>query len=129
MIERIGEHINGAVVSGAIDYVHRVQSNQNVTKGRSTDIIVRLHSRKYGDRFLMAKRIKIGHLMKLLLKDEVFMNEHITPANKISFKEARHIVKTKKYKCVWDKNGIIFCRKTDSSKIFHIENHESLMEL
>ncbi|CAH1977268.1 unnamed protein product [Acanthoscelides obtectus] len=55
----------------------------------------------------------------------VYVNEHLSLANKILFKEARTVAKNKKYKFVWTKGGQIFVRKDDTSKTIHISGAEA----
>lgn len=132
LVEEMGEQMDCTLVTSTIDYVHRVQLNQNTAKNKIKNIIIKFNSRKERDRFLLAartKRIRNGHSSRLSfegISDDVYINEHLTLANKILFKEARETAKTKLYKYVWIKNGVIFCRKTDSSRIFTIRDRGSL---
>ncbi|XP_044766189.1 uncharacterized protein LOC123322311 [Coccinella septempunctata] len=93
--------------------------------------IVRFTSRGERDRFLMAvrnkrKNIKTPRMSLNGVSGEFFVNEHLTLNNEILYKEARIAAKNKGYKYVWVRNGIVFCRKTDTSGIFVLKNSDSV---
>ncbi|XP_044765628.1 uncharacterized protein LOC123321907 [Coccinella septempunctata] len=123
ILEKIGEHINYEMTSSVIDYANRVQTNRNSERNQGRNIIVRFTSRRERDRFLMAaktKRMENNGNPKLSLvnvSEAFYINEHLTLANKLLFKDVRLAAKAKDYKYVWVKNGAVFYRKDDASKI------------
>ncbi|XP_044749749.1 uncharacterized protein LOC123310349 [Coccinella septempunctata] len=131
IVEKIGTYVGHSINSSTIDYAHRVQINKSSGKNTIKNIVVRFTSRGERDRFLMAvrnkrKNIKTPRMSLDGVSGEFFVNEHLTLNNKILYKEARIAAKNKGYKYVWVRNGIVFCRKTDTSGIFVLKNSDSV---
>lgn len=132
IVEKIGEYIKHDISPSSIDCAHRVQTNRTSTDKKIKNIVVRFTSRGERDRFLLAAknmRMVDKNSRKLSLEgvsDDFYVNEHLTLTNKILYKNARMAAKSKDYKYVWVKNGMIFCRKTDSSRILVIKNSDSI---
>ena len=116
----------------SIDFIHRVplwEKNSNKHK----PIIVRLLSRVDRDAILNAYKGKRTPQKSGLeiegLSNSCYINEHLSQHNKTLFKQTREIAKEKVYKYVWVKNGNIFVRKNETSKITHIKNLDYLEKL
>lgn len=50
-------------------------------------------------------------------KNNIYINENLTKRNKKLFKKARDLKRNGDVKYAWCKNGKIFIRKTDDSKV------------
>ena len=46
-------------------------------------------------------------------EERIYINEHLTAKNASIFKEARKLVKAKRLKSTWSKNGVIYIRTDD----------------
>lgn len=57
---------------------------------------------------------------------KIYLNENLTPANRLLYKETRAKSKVKAYSFVWVKNGKILVRKEASAQIIHIRNQKDL---
>ncbi|XP_074042435.1 uncharacterized protein [Leptinotarsa decemlineata] len=136
IVEKIGAYINYNVTPHTVDYALRVQSNHNSSDTTSKNIIVKFTFKKERDLFLMAvktKRIRNNNSAKMSLDGisdaSIYINEHLTLANKLLYKDVRAAARDKQYKYVWVKNGVIFCRKDDSSRIIAIKSQELLEKM
>ena len=63
------------------------------------------------------------------LSDNLYINEHLTLSNKILYKEVRAAAKAKNYKFFWTKNGSIFVRKSDTSRVLLIKNKDGIRDM
>ncbi|XP_074031348.1 uncharacterized protein [Leptinotarsa decemlineata] len=135
IVEKIGAYINCNVTPHTVDYALRVQSNHNSSNTTSKNIIVKFTSRKERDLFLMAvktKRIRNNNSAKMSLdgiSDAFYINEHLTLANKLLYRDVRAAARDKQFKYVWVKNGVSFCRKDDSSRIIAIKSQELIEKM
>lgn len=141
IIGDIGAAINCPLTIHDIDAVHRVPFFDSKRIGPK-NIIVKLKSRVLKDNFLARMKeyalknrntntngsprhgVVIPHI-----SDRLFVNEHLTPKNKQLYKLVRAAAKEKEYKFTWTKNGFIYTRKTDTSRIQIIRCEEELTNL
>ncbi|CAH1999495.1 unnamed protein product [Acanthoscelides obtectus] len=135
VVKNIGNYINYGASTEQIDYLHRVQSNRN-SKNTVKNIIVYFTTRTLKENLLASAKIKRNERengsprMNITgLSETVYLNEHLTLANRILFKEARTVAKNKKYKLVWTKGGQIFVRKDYTSKTIHISSAEAIKNI
>ncbi|KAI5636741.1 hypothetical protein NE865_10567 [Phthorimaea operculella] len=122
------------VQSTASDIVHitRIRPVKPVP-GRPKAIVVKLLSRSIRDSILAAVRAKKG----LMTSDigisgepkKVYVNEHLTPANKLLHKQTREKAVAAQYRYVWVRDGKIFARKNDTSATVRISNSVDLRKL
>nr|CAH7736544.1 unnamed protein product [Callosobruchus chinensis] len=131
IVKDIGKHVNCDTNADIIDYIHRVQHSIN-SKNKIKSIIVRFTSRYEKEKLLASSRIKRNQSENRSTKisigglaDAIYINEHLTLANKILFKEVRLATRNKSCKYTWTKNGSIFARKDDTSRIIHVNNTET----
>lgn len=115
-----------------VDTIHRVRRFPTSTDGKHTAdprhpaIIVRFCQRRRKDELLSAVRAR----RTLTTVDAgltgpatpVYINEHLTAANKLLLKRARDLKNQLNYKYVWVKECKIFMRKDDTSKTHYISN-------
>lgn len=132
IIKLIGDHVGFKIDENKIEFAHRIQASTNDHK----NIIVRFTTRQDKECFLAAsktKRLTMGNNSKGLNVPDVsvslYINEHLTQANKILYKEARTAAKLKNYKFVWVKNGNIYVRKNETSRVTHIKNIELISKM
>jgi hypothetical protein len=108
-----------------VQAAHRVP-----TKGTVEPIIVKFTNRQVRNKFIIeARKAKLQcnqlESTKNLLfsagsQSKIFVSDHLTPANAKIFYEARKIVKEKKAKSTWTRDGKIFIKKTDQSEAVEI---------
>lgn len=132
VMETIGIYLNFPIDVNHIDAIHRVASRYS---GAPRNIIVKFTSRRVKENLLAAyKSLRLTNKTKSGLKidgisDVLYMNEHLTQSNKLLYKEARKSAKEKSYKYVWVKNGRIFLRKDDRSRITVVTDLDCLSKL
>lgn len=132
VIAKIGELISCPVTADNIDAVHRVphvDKNNNKPK----NIIVRFITRHLKDKyFYSAKQFKgipatqLGFPNAL---DKIFVNEHLSPTNKILYKQIRDAAKAKGYKYIWVKNAKFFVKKNETSRPIHIATNADMIKI
>lgn len=113
-----------------IEFIHRVQTRNS--EGKPKNIIMKLTSRKIKENFLNTAKAKRkadgGHILKFR-DDRIFINEHLTNENKVLFSKSREFAKEKHYKFVWVRNGHVFLRKDERSKIIQVKTEETFSKL
>lgn len=132
IVQNIGCFIGYKIEDKTIDYIHRVPTKNSDDQPKN--IVMRLTSKIFRDDILAAAKAKVrDNPNKRLILDgtstPIYMNEHLTQENKIIYKEARVIAKEKHFKFVWVKNGKVFLRKDDRSKIILVKNVEVLKNI
>lgn len=63
------------------------------------------------------------------IKQRIFIFEHLIPSLKKIYIKAKSFQKANKYKYLWTKNGNIFLRKGDKTKIIRVFEHTDLSKL
>lgn len=134
IFEMICTKIQMPLTRDSVRAIHRVR--HNTVSDKPKNVIVQMNSRWQRDEVLAAARVRRGlstDQLGLDLKGQqpttVYINEHLTLANKIIFNQARQFAKANDYKYVWAKNGTILLRKTDSSKSLSIRQPSDLDKL
>lgn len=122
-----------------IHHVTRI-SKQTPTSNRPKSVVVQFNSPRVRDTFLAAS-IKFNknkkaeeklnsHLLGIGGKKEnVFIMEHLSPANKSLHAATRIKAKKLGYQYVWIRSGKIFVRKTDGADYKYIKDMETLDNL
>lgn len=101
-------------------------------------IIVKCHRKDIRDRILLNKKGKLincidgrFNIMDLNSSSRIevpkgtrpiYINEHITAFKKLLFKKARDLKRSNKVKFAWVKNGGVYIRESDKSKIIPIKH-------
>lgn len=118
-----------------IDDVHRVRKFvlDNKNTEQPPNIIVHFSQRRRKDEFLAACKTR-RELTTLDLgcngpAKPIFVNEHLTPQNKLLFKKVRATASDHGYKFIWVKDGKLFTRKSESSKIIYIACEDDLKKI
>ncbi|CAK1544543.1 unnamed protein product [Leptosia nina] len=123
-----------------IDSVHRVRpfvkKNEEVgqNEGRKTvrppAIVIRFTRRRRKDELLAAARARRGLSTVDIRLDgpslPIFLNEHLTPSNKLLLRQARSLKQQFNYSHLWVRDCKILIRKNDKSPIFTIKNERDL---
>lgn len=129
IFEKIANCSGVTITKADIEHINRVQPKQPV-KGRPRSIIVKLKNRIHKDNIIAGIRKRRGITTKdLNLPGDtkfVYVNEHLTPQNKILYKKCREAAASKLIKYVWIRNCSIFMRKDDTSPAVLINNEEDL---
>lgn len=123
-----------------IDYIKRVRrfSTQNdgyksSESGLFPNIIVRFTQRKKKQDFLAAVRARRGITSADLdingAAKPVFVNDHLTPQNKLLYRQVRITAKENNFKFVWLNDSKIFVRKSETSKPILINSNEDLSKI
>lgn len=145
IVQNIATKIGFPLCSSDIDYIHRVRrfnsrnpdeaDAHNPSQDPSTipNIILRFTQRKRKCDMLAAVRAR----RNLTTADAglngsskpVFINEHLTPQNKLLYKQARILARDKGYTFVWLSDCKIFVRKNETSKVILISNEKDLIKI
>ena len=114
---------DSTIESDDIDYCHPLPSNRRDEK----KVFVAKFLHRYSKIDILEKK-KLKKNFKHLGKD-VYINEHLSPANRKLFAAAAAKRGELRWKHLWTKNGVVFMRKTDESDIVKITNEKKLNSL
>lgn len=129
-----------------INYIHRVRRYPSRNQEGDSDdkesgdgnrlppnIIIRFLRRQMKNDFLAAVRARRGLTTADLGFDgasrPVFVNDHLTPQNKMLYRSARHLGRDKGYRYIWLNDCKIFLRKNDASKYLIISCDNDLLKI
>lgn len=123
-----------------VDTIHRVRRfNVTTSKDKGTGdarppaIIVRFTQRRRKDELLAAARVR-----KSLSTSDIgiggepaplYLNDHLTPANKMLLRRAREAKSQFNYSYLWVRDCKIMMRKNDTSKFIHIAKESDLCKI
>lgn len=135
IISNLSNAVNCNIKADEIANCSRIAKiNRNNDRPRS--IVIQLASPRVRDRLLAAcisfnksnpnRKLNTSHLGLTGPEKPVFINEHLSPANKALHASARLRAKERGYKFVWIKNGKIFVKKDENSDLRLIKNTGSL---
>lgn len=126
-VQKIGELLGEAVSDEDIDTCHKIPTR---SPGENS-IVVRFVRRDKRHRFLAkARKQKLANnALGFSGTDPVFVNEHLTPANKKLLGATVARKKQKSWKYVWTNGGKIFARKTDDSHTIKITCESDLTKM
>lgn len=131
-IKKIGEYVGVQLSDSDVIHITRIQPRIK-TAGRPKNIIVKFRTRLIRDSMLSGVRAKKG----LSTSDigipgdskKVYINEHLTPSNKVLHKNTREKCKAKNFQYCWIRDGKIFVRKNDTSSALLIQNAADLKKI
>lgn len=104
-------------------------------KGRKSDprppsIVVRFVSRSVKCEWLAARKAKgtlsTTELRGSMKKNDIYLNEHLTPMSRAIFNRARHLVKTKQMLYAWVRDCKVFTKTNEDSPVVHIQHLSEL---
>lgn len=129
----IGTHVNYPLQETMIDTLYRVPTRDPKLP---KNIIVKFASRKLRDSFLAAvktKRLSVPRGSRGIkidnVSDGLYVNEHLTTANKILYRSVRDVAREKQYKYVWIRGGKIFARKDDRARVLHVRDAAAVSKM
>lgn len=126
----IARSINVVMSKEAVVVAHRVPS---FSERRTPSIIVKFTTKREKDTwiegFKTRRPLTADMINRKFGKEEVYVNEHLSPANKLLLKKTKEVAQTKNYAYVWNKDGKIFVRKEAGDKIRRINNEDELKYL
>lgn len=120
------EHISQSNITEDIIAAHRVPS---YNKDRPKAIVVQFKSKDSRDKhlkILKACKLNASNINPRFTDSPVYVNEHLTPELKSLFFDARKTRVEKQFKFCWVKDGKIFLRKNESSRVLRIKSQEDL---
>ena len=124
----LNDHVDLDLSADEIEALHEVPSKR---KDGKRLVIVHFKSRYRRDNILSACKEKLRNFNKNLEEPKrVYVNEHLSPTNKMLFALATKKKHELSYKFVWSKNGTVFMRKdtnTETIRITSVEDIEQVM--
>lgn len=108
-------------------------TGRNVDQRRDPSIIVRFSRRRCKDELIAAVRSRRGILTSDIGVDgpprPIFVNEHLTPKNKLLLRRARELKTEKGYMYIWVRNCVIHMRKKDNAPVIKILTEDDLKNI
>lgn len=131
-VMRLADRAGVLLRSEDIDHVNRVQK-MIPNKKYPRNIVFRLSSQTHKDNFLSSLR-KFRNITTTDLGipgdiHKVFINEHLTPENKMLYKFCKEEAKNMGFQYVWVRNCRIYVRKNDQSPHVLIESETDLKKI
>lgn len=132
IISVIGTTVNYPIDKSQINFVARVPSKDST---QPKPIIVGFVSRYVKEDFVAASRAKSkevklnASMIGYKSNSMIFVNDHLTPANKILLSNAKKIAKEKGFHYSWVKYAKIHVRKNDTSPMMLIKSERDLMKI
>ncbi|XP_059054407.1 uncharacterized protein LOC131848526 [Achroia grisella] len=119
---------NVDIIPANIIFVNRI-TPKNKQHGRPRILIARLSSRLLKDNIISGAR-----KLRLTTKDlgvsgevkPVYVNDNLTPQNKLLLKKCKETAKIKEFQYVWTKHGKVYIRKNDTSPLIQILDEEDM---
>lgn len=132
MIITIGKKISYPVDKSQINYVARIPTRD---PDRTKPIIVNFNSRYVKEDFIAAARKTAGKKpltcvqVGLTGNTKVYINDHLTPKNKILLSKAKTAAKERDFQYVWVKHCKIMARKSATTPPFLIKTESDLSKI
>ena len=122
---KIGRTLGIEVKNEEIEAIHRIPT-KNTTKPKP--IIIQWSSRKQRNNVLAGRKnvITQNQIYGDGSKGRIYINESLTKFNKELLFEAKKKAQEKKFRFVWSREGKIFVRKEEKSKVIQIKNVKDL---
>ncbi|KAI4459341.1 l1 transposable element-related [Holotrichia oblita] len=131
VLEAIAAFVKCPITADDLDVVHRVPSFADKSKQQHKNIIVTFTSRRKRDQFLSAAKLyrkesKSPDINVPNVSPCLFINEHLTRDRKSLFQKTKLAVRQKNVKYVCVRNGAIFARKYERSRVVAIKSEKDL---
>lgn len=112
----------------SVDAAHRVPS---YNRKRASPIVVKSRRDKevWINGFKKTRPLTADKINPHMNKDKVFINEHLSPANKLLLSQTKEAARDRGYKFIWTKDGKIFARKDSGDRVKRIASEASLRDL
>lgn len=133
ILESVAKTLQVPYNNNDVSTAHRLQKPRNPQEHPS--IVVQFISRTVRASWLTAAkkiRIKASDLVATLPATPVFVNEHLTPANKAILGRSKYLARKQKLTAAWTRDGVIYIRKTESSparRVTSVEEVNSVAEV
>lgn len=133
-IIRLAEKLDVKLMADDIVFAVRVQTKTD-NKGVPKPIVVKLSSTIRRDEIISAVRKRKGFTSEELggkqgkQPSPIYVNEHLTPANKALFKSARTACKESGFRFAWVRNGRIYVRRGDTAPAILIRSEMDLRKI
>lgn len=132
--------VNFKLTETDVDTIHRVRPFRRAGAGsddnqptRPSSIIVRFTQRRRKDQLIAAVRARRGVTTADIglpgPASNLFVNDHLTPTNKLLLKRARELKAELNYSYLWVKDSKILMRKNDNSNIIRIAKDTDLLKV
>lgn len=127
ILSKLSDSVKEPITNLDVEAAHRVPTR---TSGKS-NIVVRFKSKAKRDAMLQkSKKMRLtAEDVGLDSKDPVYVNEHLTPENKKLLGAAIAKKKQIDWKHVWTRNGAIYARQTDVSKVIRLYLQDDLSKM
>lgn len=116
--------------ASSVEAAHRVPS---YNRKRVSPIVVKFKSRRdkevWINGFKKTRPLTADKINPHMNKDKVFINEHLSPANKLLLSRTKEAARDRGYKFIWTKDGKIFARKDSGDRVKRIASEASLRDL
>ncbi|XP_054260386.1 uncharacterized protein LOC128985036 [Macrosteles quadrilineatus] len=130
LVRDVGSALGMEIDEKDISAAHRVPS---FSKDRHQPLIVQFVSRLTRDSMIGKFRDKkkmIAHEVNASFpKDSMYVNEHLSPDNKVFLKSLKNKCKEIGYEYAWCRDGKFFVRKCQDAKCKKIDNYDELLKL
>lgn len=127
VLGKLGSLVGESVCDSDVDVCHRV-SRQD---GGCPNVVVQFRSRTKRDGFIEKARKKRISATDLGHSDDtsIFINEHLCPTLKKLLGQAVARKKERQWKYVWTREGKVFARKSDNSRVLRISVVQDLEKM
>lgn len=128
---KIGVHLENQDVVWA----HRMGVKTNRENNRPRPLVVRFVRRETRDLMLKNARVRKGKITTSQLGVEgqvdraIYINERLTAPNRHIFRKARELGRQQGWKHIWTRNGRIFTRKSDGTKVYRIIQEDDVQRV
>ncbi|KAG7313192.1 hypothetical protein JYU34_000287 [Plutella xylostella] len=134
VVQLIAYIVGFIVQADAIEFATRIRlAEKPENSGFVKPVIVKFVSQEYKNMLMAAVKQRRGvTTMDLGYPGDarqVFLNEHLTPANKALLRRARLLCKMHNFKYCWTKNGEIYVQKKDGSPTLAITSEADLKKI
>lgn len=112
-----------------VSIAHRVPTSR---KDKPKPVIVQFINKQHRDTCLKAartKKINASQVNERHKNEPIYFNEHLTPRLKELFFHCRKFKEANNYKFAWVKDGKIFIRENENSKVIRIVSTDELINL
>lgn len=126
----IAKAVNLEMKKKRVVAAHRVPT---YSRNRTPPIIVKFATRQdrdtWIDAFKQVRPLTADRINKNFSKDKVFINEHLSPENKMLLSRTKEAAREKGYRFVWSREGKIFVRRENGEKCVRVDGFADLEKL
>ncbi|XP_046685349.1 uncharacterized protein LOC124371080, partial [Homalodisca vitripennis] len=122
IVKEVGKVLDFNISNTMIDACHRL-GKRSEPNSPPPGIVLKFISRLDKEELLRKRRVKSKFStrhMNLEMDKPVYINESLTPMKRKLMAEARKFKRENNYQFVWVRDGRIFLRKEEASKVIHV---------